>query len=114
MKRIEAFIKPFKLEAVKDALVEAGVRGFTINEVRGFGRQKGYTEQFRGTEYKVDFLPKVQLILIVEDDATDKLVELILRHAYTGNIGDGKVIISSVEKVIRIRTGEIGEAAIRD
>lgn len=113
MKRVEAIIKPFKLEPIKEALIEAGVQGMTISEVRGFGRQKGHTEQFRGTEYTVDFLPKVLLTVILEDHLVDETVRLIQDQARTGNIGDGKIIISPVEEIIRIRTGEKGEDALR-
>lgn len=113
MKRIEAIIKPFKLEPIKEALVEAGIHGMTIGEVRGFGQQKGHTEQFRGTEYTVDFLPKVLLTVFIEDNRVDEITRIIQDQARTGNIGDGKIIISPVEEIIRIRTGEKGEDALR-
>ena len=112
MKKIEAIIKPFKLEEVKDALAEVGVEGMTVTEVKGFGRQKGHTEIYRGSEYTVDFLPKVKLEIVVADDIADKAVATIVTSAKTGKIGDGKVFISPVEDVIRIRTDEHGDAAI--
>ncbi len=112
MKKIEAIIKPFKLDDVKEALQEAGVQGITVIEAKGFGRQKGHTELYRGAEYVVDFLPKVKLIIIVEDSAVERVVEAIMNAARTGRIGDGKIFISNVEQVIRIRTGETGADAI--
>ncbi len=112
MKLITAIIKPFKLEAVKEALTAAGVEGMTATEVKGFGRQKGHTEVYRGSEYTVDFLPKIKLEVVVADDMKEKVVAAIVNAAKTGKIGDGKVFISPVEDVIRIRTDEHGDAAI--
>ena len=112
MKKIEAIIKPFKLDEVKEALQEIGLQGITVIEARGFGRQKGHTELYRGAEYVVDFLPKVKVEVIVEEKMVDKTVEAITNAAQTGRIGDGKIFISSVEEVIRIRTGERGPNAI--
>jgi nitrogen regulatory protein PII len=112
MKKIEAIIKPFKLEDVKDALQEAGVEGMTVSEVKGFGRQKGHTEVYRGSEYTVDFLPKLKLELVVADDVAAKAVAVILRTAKTGKIGDGKIFVSAIEEAIRIRTDERGESAV--
>ena len=113
MKKIEAIIKPFKLEPVKEALVRAGIHGMTIQEVKGFGRQKGHQEVFRGAEYTVDFLPNVLISIIVEDNLVDDIVEVVLEEGRTGNIGDGKIIITNVEQIVRIRTGEKGEAAVK-
>jgi nitrogen regulatory protein P-II 1 len=112
MKKIEAVIKPFKLDEVKEALHEVGLQGITVMEAKGFGRQKGHTELYRGAEYVVDFLPKVKIEVICEDSVVERAVEAIMGAARTGRIGDGKVFISSVEEVIRIRTGERGEDAI--
>ncbi len=112
MKKIEAIIKPFKLEEVKEALAEVGVQGMTVTEVKGFGRQKGHTEIYRGSEYTVDFLPKVKIEIIVDDDQADGVAEVIVKSANTGKIGDGKVFISSVDQAIRIRTGETGPSAV--
>lgn len=112
MKKIEAIIRHFRLEDVKKALTEQGVQGMTISEVRGFGRQKGHTETYRGTEYTVDFVPKVKLELVVVDDAARRVVDTILRTAQTGQIGDGKIFVSALDEVIRIRTGETGTEAI--
>lgn len=112
MKKIEAVIKPFKLDEVREFLSEIGVTGLTVTEVKGFGRQKGHTELYRGAEYVVDFLPKVKLELIVADNMVDAAIEAITKAARTGKIGDGKIFVSSVEQVIRIRTGETDEAAI--
>jgi len=112
MKKVEAIIKPFKLEEVKDALIKIGIHGMTVSEVRGFGRQKGETEIYRGTEYVVDFLPKIKIEVIVKDDEVEKVVETIANTARTGRVGDGKIFVIPVEDVIRIRTGERGEAAI--
>lgn len=112
MKRIEAVIRHFKLEEVKDALTEAGVQGMTVSEVRGFGRQKGHKEHYRGAEYTVDFLPKAKIELVVADDQLKTAVDAILRTARTGQIGDGKIFISSAEEMVRIRTGETGEEAL--
>jgi nitrogen regulatory protein PII len=112
MKKIEAVIKPFKLDEVREALSEIGVNGLTVTEVKGFGRQKGHTELYRGAEYVVDFLPKIKLELVVADGMVDAAVEAVIKSAHTGKIGDGKIFVSSVEQVIRIRTGETGEAAV--
>jgi nitrogen regulatory protein P-II 1 len=112
MKKIEAVIKPFKLEEVKDALAKIGVQGMTVTDVKGFGRQKGHTELYRGTEYKIDFLPKSKIELIVAGELVDQVIEIIEKNAKTGKIGDGKIFLSPVEEVIRIRTGERGEEAI--
>src|SRR5512136_437646 len=109
MKKIEAIIKPFKLEEVKDALGEIGIEGMTVSEVKGFGRQKGHTEIYRGSEYTVDFLPKIKLELVVPDSRADNAVSAIVKSAKTGKIGDGKVIVSSVEDAVRIRTEEKGD-----
>lgn len=112
MKKIEAIIKPFKLEDVKEALSEVGVEGMTVVEVKGFGRQKGHTEIYRGSEYTVDFLPKVKIEVVVEDDRCDTVVNAVVKSANTGKIGDGKVFVSEVLESIRIRTGERGNDAI--
>ena len=112
MKKIEAIIKPFKLDEVKEALHEIGLQGITVTEAKGFGRQKGHTELYRGAEYVVDFLPKVKLELVIEDHLAESAVEAIQRAAHTGRIGDGKIFITSVEEAIRIRTGERGPEAI--
>ena len=112
MKKIEAIIKPFKLDEVKDELNSIGVLGVTVTEVKGYGRQKGHTELYRGAEYAVDFLPKIKIELVVDDDLVDDSVEAIKSKAHTGRIGDGKIFVSSVDEVIRIRTGEIGKEAI--
>lgn len=112
MKKVEAIIKPFKLDEVKDALVEIGIGGMTVTEVRGFGQQKGHTEIYRGTEYVIDFLPKVKIEVIVRDEDVEKVVETIVKTAQTGRVGDGKIFIIPVEDVIRIRTGERGNQAI--
>ena len=112
MKKIEAIIKPFKLDEVKDELNKVGVHGITVSEVKGFGRQKGHTELYRGAEYVVDFLPKVKLEIIVTEDVTEKIVQTIMNTAKTGRIGDGKILVYPVEDVIRIRTGERGKDAI--
>ncbi|NTW60648.1 MAG: P-II family nitrogen regulator [Nitrospirae bacterium] len=112
MKKIEAIIKPFKLDEVKDALNAIGVQGITVTEVKGFGRQKGHTELYRGAEYVVDFLPKVKLEIIAADNLVAKIIETIETAAKTGRIGDGKIFVIPVEEVVRIRTGERGEAAI--
>ena len=111
-KKIEAIIKPFKMEDVKEALTEIGVEGMTVSEVKGFGRQKGHTEIYRGSEYTVDFLPKVKFEVVIADDRVQKAVETIVQAAKTGKIGDGKVFVISIDEVIRIRTEERGEAAI--
>ncbi len=112
MRKIEAIIKPFKLDEVKDALSELGVLGLTVTEVRGFGRQKGHKELFRGSEYVIDFLPKIKIEVVVADELTDAVVQAILKSARTGNIGDGKIFVHPLEQVYRIRTGETGEEAI--
>jgi len=112
MKKVEAIIKPFKLDEVKENLNTIGVRGLTVSEVKGFGRQKGHTELYRGAEYVVDFLPKVKLEIIVGEDMVGKVVETIEKAARTGRIGDGKIFVTSVEDVVRIRTGERGDDAV--
>ncbi len=112
MKKVEAVIKPFKLDEVKDALQEIGVGGMTVTEARGYGRQKGHTELYRGAEYVIDFLPKVKIELIIADDQLDRVVEAIASTARSGRIGDGKIFVSDVEDVIRIRTGERGPQAV--
>jgi nitrogen regulatory protein P-II 1 len=112
MKKIEAIIKPFKLEEVREALSEIGIAGLTVTEVKGFGRQKGHTELYRGAEYVVDFLPKVKVEVVLNDDVVEQAVEAIIKAARTGKIGDGKIFVSAVEQIVRIRTGETGEAAI--
>lgn len=112
MKLITAIIKPFKLDEVREALAEVGVNGLTVTEVKGFGRQKGHTELYRGAEYIVDFLPKIKIEIALDDDLVDSAIEAIESSARTGKIGDGKIFVSSVEQVIRIRTGETGEAAV--
>ena len=112
MKKIEAIIKPFKLEDVKDALGEIGIEGMTVTEVKGFGRQKGHTEIYRGSEYTVDFLPKIKLELVVADAAVDAAIKAIVEAAKTGKIGDGKVFVVPIEDAVRIRTDERGEAAV--
>ena len=112
MKKIEAIIKPFKLDEVKEALHEVGLQGITVLEAKGFGRQKGHTELYRGAEYVVDFLPKVKLEIVVEDEMLDRAVEAIQNAAHTGRIGDGKIFIVPIEDVIRVRTGERGREAI--
>jgi nitrogen regulatory protein PII len=112
MKKIEAVIKPFKLEEVKDALSDIGIEGMTVSEVKGFGRQKGHTEIYRGSEYTVDFLPKIKLELVVADARVDAAVAAIIKAAKTGKIGDGKVFVSTVDEAVRIRTEEKGDAAV--
>ena len=112
MKKIEAIIKPFKLDDVREALSEIDVTGLTVSEVKGFGRQKGHTELYRGAEYVVDFLPKVKMEIVLSDDQVDACIEAITRAAHTGRIGDGKIFVTPIEQVIRIRTGEKGEAAV--
>ena len=112
MKKIDAIIKPFKLDDVREALAERGVAGITVTEVKGFGRQKGHTELYRGAEYVVDFLPKIKVEVVLGDDMVDQAVEAIVKAAHTGKIGDGKIFVSPVEQVIRIRTGETNESAI--
>jgi len=112
MKKIEAIIKPFKLEEVKDALSEIGIEGMTVTEVKGFGRQKGHTEIYRGSEYTVDFLPKVKIDVILPDDRVDAALGAIVKAAKTGKVGDGKIFVSTIDEVVRIRTEEKGKAAI--
>ena len=112
MKKIEAIVRHFKLEDVKNALNDVGIHGMTITEVRGFGRQKGHTEMYRGTEYTVDFVPKVKVEVAVADDRLNQVIETIMRTAQTGQIGDGKIFVSPLDTTIRIRTGETGEAAL--
>ena len=112
MKLVTAIIKPFKLDEVREALSGMGVQGITVTEVKGFGRQKGHTELYRGSEYVVDFLPKVKIEVVLQDSLVDQAVDAIVRAARTGKIGDGKIFVSAVEQVIRIRTGEIDEAAV--
>jgi nitrogen regulatory protein P-II 1 len=112
MKKIEAVVKPFKLDEVREALSEIGVTGLTVTEVKGFGRQKGHTELYRGAEYVVDFLPKVKVEVVVADKLAEQAIEAIIKSARTGKIGDGKIFVTTVEQVIRIRTGETDEAAV--
>jgi nitrogen regulatory protein P-II 1 len=112
MRKVEAIIKPFKLDEVKEALNEIGIQGITVSEVKGFGRQKGHTELYRGAEYVVDFIPKIKMEIIVTDDQVAKVVETITESARTGRIGDGKIFVTPVDQVVRIRTGETGEDAI--
>ena len=112
MKKIEAIIKPFKLDEVREALSEIGVTGLTVTEVKGFGRQKGHTELYRGAEYVVDFLPKMKMEMVVADGMVDNVLETIVKSARTGKIGDGKIFVSDVQQVVRIRTGETGESAV--
>jgi nitrogen regulatory protein P-II 1 len=112
MKKIEAIIKPFKLDDVREALSEVGINGMTVSEVKGFGRQKGHTELYRGAEYMVDFLPKVKLDIVLGDEDVDRAIEVIVKTAQTGKIGDGKIFVTDVERVIRIRTAEEDEEAI--
>lgn len=112
MKKIEAVIKPFKLDEVREALSAIGANGLTVTEVKGFGRQKGHTELYRGAEYVVDFLPKIKLELIVADSMKEAVIDAIVKSAHTGKIGDGKIFVTDIEEVVRIRTGETGESAI--
>ncbi|WP_321312656.1 P-II family nitrogen regulator [Halarcobacter sp.] len=112
MKKIEAVIKPFKLEDVKDALTQAGITGMTVSDVKGYGRQQGHSELYRGAEYVVDFLPKIKIELIVAEDDVDSTIDLIINSAKTGKIGDGKIFVSAIEKTVRIRTGEEDEDAL--
>ena len=112
MKKIEAIIKPFKLDEVREALSEVGVAGLTVTEVKGFGRQKGHTELYRGAEYVVDFLPKIKIEIVVPEAVVETAMEAIIKSARTGKIGDGKIFVTTVERVVRIRTGETGEAAV--
>lgn len=112
MKKIVAIIRPFKLDEVKEALAEEGIKGLTITEVRGYGRQKGHSETYRGSEYRIEFVPKMKIEVVIEKDKVDKVVEAILRSAKTGQVGDGKIFISDIEEVIRIRTEESGKEAL--
>jgi len=112
MKKIEAIFKPFKLDEVREALSEVGITGLTVTEVKGFGRQRGHTELYRGAEYVVDFLPKVKVEVVVPDGMVEQSIDAIVKAARTGKIGDGKIFVTSVEQVVRIRTGETGEAAV--
>jgi len=112
MKKIEAIVKPFKLDEVREALSDIGVSGLTVTEVKGFGRQKGHTELYRGAEYVVDFLPKVKIEIVVADNVVEQVIEAIVKAARTGKIGDGKIFVTTVEQVVRIRTGETDESAI--
>src|SRR5690242_3137839 len=112
MKKVEAIIKPFKLDEVREALSEIGVTGLTVTEVKGFGRQKGHTELYRGAEYVVDFLPKVKVEVIIADNLVERAIEAVVKAARTGKIGDGKIFVTSIEQTVRIRTGESGEAAV--
>ena len=112
MKKIEAVIKPFKLDDVREALSELGVSGLTVTEVKGFGRQKGHTELYRGAEYVVDFLPKIKIEVVIPSNLLDAAIEAIIKSAYTGKIGDGKIFVTAVEQVVRIRTGETNESAL--
>lgn len=112
MKKVEAIIKPFKLDDVRESLAEIGITGMTVSEVKGFGRQKGHTELYRGAEYMVDFLPKVKIELVIQDELLDQAIDVIVETARTGKIGDGKIFVTDVERVIRIRTGEENEEAV--
>ena len=112
MKKVTAMIKPFKLDDVREALAEIGVQGMTVSEVKGFGRQKGHTEIYRGAEYEVDFLPKIKIEIVLVDDLVERAVEVIMTCARTGKVGDGKIFVSAVEQVVRIRTGESGSDAV--
>ncbi|HSP86973.1 MAG TPA: P-II family nitrogen regulator [Ignavibacteriaceae bacterium] len=112
MKKITAIIRPFKLDEVKEALVEEGIKGLTITEVRGYGRQKGHTETYRGSEYQIEFIPKIKIEVVVEESKADSVVEAILKSAKTGQVGDGKIFISDIQEVIRIRTEESGKGAL--
>jgi nitrogen regulatory protein PII len=112
MKKIEAIIRPFRIDDVREALGEIGVKGMTLTEVKGYGRQKGHTEMYRGSEYQIDFLPKLKLEIVVADKLADQVVDVILKSAKTGQVGDGKIFISSIDDVVRVRTGESGEDAL--
>ncbi|MGO9481862.1 MAG: P-II family nitrogen regulator [Candidatus Kryptoniota bacterium] len=112
MKKIEAIIRPFKIDDVREALIEIGIKGMTITEVKGYGRQKGHTEMYRGSEYQIDFLPKMKIEIIAPDEGVDKIVSTIIKSAKTGQVGDGKIFVYPVEDVIRVRTEESGEAAL--
>lgn len=112
MKKIEAVIRPFKLDEVKEALMEEGIRGLTISEVRGYGRQKGHTETYRGSEYRIEFIPKIKIEVVIDDDKIDRIVDAILKTAKTGQVGDGKIFIYDIQEIIRIRTEESGRSAL--
>ncbi|HMU41760.1 MAG TPA: P-II family nitrogen regulator [Ignavibacteriaceae bacterium] len=112
MKKIEAIIRPFKLDEVKEALIEEGIKGLTITEVRGYGRQKGHTETYRGSEYHIEFVPKIKIEIVVESNKAEKVIDAILRTAKTGQVGDGKIFVSDIQDVIRIRTEESGKGAL--
>lgn len=112
MKKIEAIIRPFKLDEVKEALIEEGIKGLTITEVRGYGRQKGHTETYRGSEYHIEFVPKIKIEIVVEADKAEKVIDAILRTAKTGQVGDGKIFVTDIQDVIRIRTEESGKGAL--
>jgi nitrogen regulatory protein P-II 1 len=112
MKKIEAIIRPFKLDEVKEALTEEGIKGLTITEVRGYGRQKGHTETYRGSEYRIEFIPKIKIEVVVDDNLAEKVIDAVLKAAKTGQVGDGKIFVYNVEDVIRIRTEESGKAAL--
>jgi nitrogen regulatory protein PII len=112
MKKIDAIIRPFKLDDVKEALLQAGVKGMTISEVRGFGRQQGHTELYRGNEYRIDFLPKIKVEIVVDDPILDQVIDIIMKSAHTGQVGDGKIFVTTIDDVIRIRTGDSGDEAI--
>ncbi len=112
MKKVEAIIKPFKLDAVKEGLMDIGIKGLTVSEVKGYGRQKGHTEIYRGAEYVVDFLPKVKIEIVIEDEMVDTVIEKIIETSKTGKVGDGKIFVIPIEEVIRIRTGEKGKNAV--
>ncbi|MEJ2617865.1 MAG: P-II family nitrogen regulator [Ignavibacteriaceae bacterium] len=112
MKKIEAIIRPFKLDEVKEALMEEGIRGLTVSEVRGYGRQKGHTETYRGSEYHIEFIPKIKIEVVIEDEKEEQVIDAILRTANTGQVGDGKIFISNIEDAIRIRTEESGKEAL--
>ena len=112
MKKIEAIIQPYKLDEVKDALNDIGIKGMTVSEVKGYGRQKGHTEIYRGAEYRVDFIPKIKFDIIVQDDMVDQVINTIVEKSRTGKIGDGKIFVTPVERVIRVRTGETGSEAV--
>jgi len=112
MKKIEAIIRPFRIDDVREALADVGVKGMTLTEVKGYGRQKGHAELYRGSEYQIDFLPKIKIEVVVSDETVDKVVETIIKAAKTGEVGDGKIFVSDVEDVIRVRTGESGEDAL--
>ncbi len=112
MKKIEAIIKPFKLDDVKEALSDIGIQGMTVSETKGYGRQKGHKEVYRGAEYAVDFVPKLKIEIVVDDEITEQVIDMIIKNAYTGKIGDGKIFIQDIEDAIRIRTGERGKSAL--